>query len=821
MINTSQIYPSDFESKVGFDGVRRILSDLCQSDMGKTRCAEMEFLTDRTIILRLLHQTSEMVRALGEGSGFPSDSLYDIAPLLQEARVEGSFLTATALHKLRQSLRTMDSIRIFFCGSEEGKPKYPVLSQCFSEIQTFPDILKDIDGIIDRFGELRDTASPRLYELRRSIASVQSSMSTVMQRVMDRAVSAGIIDRDIAPAMRDGRLCIPVDAVKKKSVSGIVHDRSATGKTIFIEPGEIVEAGNRLRELQLDEQREQVIILTAATDKLRPYFEDVIASVRMLGVFDFIRAKAKFALMIDGQLPTLEQNMEIDWYHAVHPMLLISLRRQNREVVPLNIRLGGEKRILIISGPNAGGKSVCLKTVGILQYMLQCGLLPSVHSNSHFSVFNKIFIDIGDQQSIENDLSTYSSHLRNMKKFLLSSDTYTLLLADEMGSGTEPQIGGALAQAILLKLNEKKAMGIVTTHYQNLKTLADTTEGFVNGAMLYDRQHLKPLFQLSVGTPGSSFALEIAGKIGLPKEVVDKAKEIVGEEYVKMDSYLLDIARDRRYWANKRLAIKEKEQKLDRLLSNYEESAGVLRQQRAAILRDAKSEAKDIMATANAKIERAILEIRKSQAEKERTKEIRKELDDYRSSLSDERKSDSLPKELKPLKHKSRSKTKVKAEFQSEDNNKIEVGSYVKMNDGGVVGQVNSIEGKKAEVVFGSLRTIVPLTKLIVTKTPKSSERANLGSPVVSDDSRQRQLKFRQELDVRGMRADEALQALIYFMDDAVQFSASRVRILHGTGHGILRQIIRQQLSVTPGVKSFADEDVRFGGAGITVVELS
>ncbi len=816
------IYPTDFETKIGFDGVRRLVSDYCQSPMGRRHCDAMEFLTDRDAITRLLRQTSEMVQAITSGTNMPSDTLHDVVPSLSEAHVEGSFLTANVFYRLLQTLNAMSAVRRFFCGdSDTQTPVYPELSYCFSEIQSFPAIAKEIDGTIDRFGELRDTASPRLYELRRSMTSAQASMSSVMQRVLDRAIASGVIERDTTPAVRDGRLCIPVDSGQKKSVNGIVHDRSTTGKTVFIEPSELVEAGNRLRELQLEEQREQVIVLTALTARLRPYFNDISQSVSLLGLFDFIRAKARFAIEVDAQMPVIEQQQEIDWYHAVHPILLLTLRRQGREVVPLNIRLGGDNRILVISGPNAGGKSVCLKTVGIVQYMLQCGLLPTIYSNSHVSVFDKILIDIGDQQSIENDLSTYSSHLRNMKMFLLSSDASTLLLADEMGSGTEPQIGGALAQSILLKLNEKKVFGVVTTHYQNLKTLADNTEGFINGAMLYDRQRLQPLFQLSIGSPGSSFALEIAGKIGLSSDVVETAKKIVGEEYVKMDKYLLDIARDRRYWTNKRLSIKEKEQKLDRLLSTYEESAGTLRQQRAAIIRDAKEEAKEIMSTANAKIERAILEIRQAEAEKARTKEIRNELEDYRRSLNDETTADrGLPEELKPLKHRSQSSKYHQKKTVETNKVTIEIGSHVRMSDGSVIGKVISMEGKKAEVAFGSLRTRVPVSKLVIAKAPKDNTTTVLSASTYND-SRERQLKFRQELDIRGMRGDEALQALTYFLDDAMQFSASRVRILHGTGHGILRELVRQQLRAIPGVKSYADEDVRFGGAGITVVELA
>ncbi len=816
---TNNIYPTDFEEKIGFDGVRREILEYCQSPMGKRHVDKMVFLSDTKMVESRLRQTNEMLSALRNGADIPSDTLHDVVPSLKEARAEGSFISAKNLYRLLQMLNTVESVRSFFCYPRRGSDSldWPALAECLGGMESFPLIAKDIDAVINKFGEIRDTASPRLYELRRSIASASASMSSVMQRVFDRAVSEGSVDKDTAPTMRDGRLCIPVEASKKRSVNGIVHDRSATGKTIFIEPAELVEAGNRLRELQLDEQREQVIILTSLTARIRPEFDAIAKSIELLGLFDFIRAKAKFALDVGAEMPVIEERPEIDWFHAIHPMLLISLRKQGREVVPLYIKLDSKHRILIISGPNAGGKSVCLKTVGIVQYMLQCGLLPTLHSNSHVGIFKKIFIDIGDEQSFENDLSTYSSHLRNMKHFLLHSDSSTLILADEMGSGTEPQIGGALAQSILISLNKKRVISIVTTHYQNLKTLADVEEGFVNGAMLYDRQHLQPLFQLSIGSPGSSFALEIASKTGLPKDVIEQAKDIVGSDYVKMDKYLLDIARDRKYWSSKRLNIKEKEQKLDRLLSSYEDTAGSLREQRAAILREARQEAQEIMATANSKIERAILEIRQAEAEKERTKEIRRELDNYKKSLEGNGEDSNEPAALKPLRHKSKSK---KVERPVAVKKEIAVGDHVKMEGGGVVGKVLDIKGNKAEVVFGALRTLVDIKKLTSAKAPKPTINATTVTSQTISDSRERQLKFRQELDVRGMRGDEALQALTYFLDDAMQFSSSRVRILHGTGHGILRELIRQQLKSTPGVKSFADEDVRFGGAGITVVEL-
>lgn len=699
-------------------------------------------------------------------------------------------------------------------------------------MQSFPELISVINASINKFGDIKDTASDKLYELRRSLRAASGSMSKSMRRVLDRAIAEGVVDKDVAPSIRDGRMVIPVEAGKKRSIAGIVHDASATGKTVFIEPLEVIEAGNHIRELEMDIRREEIEILKQICSQLRPYVADMAAICRVLAKLDFIRAKAKYAVEVDARLPHLEKDRIIEWYHAVHPVLLESLSRQGKETVPLTLTLDDRNRMLIISGPNAGGKSVCLKTVGIVQYMLQCGMLPTVYENSHCGIFDNIYIDIGDEQSIENDLSTYSSHLRNMKYFLQHTSKRTLILADEMGSGTEPQIGGALAQAILEKLAKTHCLGIITTHYQNLKTFAGETEGFVNGAMLYDRQHLQPTFQLSVGNPGSSFAVEIARKIGLDRDVISKAQDIVGSDYVNLDKYLLDIARDRRYWENKRQNIKEKESRLDNLLALYEDKADDLKSQRNAILHEAKAEAKEILAGANAKIENTIREIRNAQAEKESTKKIRAEFDAFRKSVEDpdvDSAPDSaaaLPEALKDLKHKSRKRkddsrraAKTAGFAQKKD---MEVGDYVKMKGGNVIGKVTRIEGKRAEVAFGALRTMVALDQLQPSSPPKESAvtQAFGISSSTSESSRRRQLNFKPEIDVRGMRGDEALQAVMYFIDDAVQFNAGRLRILHGTGQGILKTLIRQQLDANPAVKTYRDEDVRFGGAGITVVDL-
>lgn len=822
------IYPSDFEVKIGFDSLRKAINDKCQSAMGKEEVDQMKFSSDFSYINRELSCVSEMMAILTSQLPLPLDSIYDVLPYLTEIRAEGSYMLATRLNQLLKMLQLMDNVVQFFKkmhDSESGTTKFPVLDSEFGSLDLFPFLIRAIESCINKFGEIKDNASPELYDIRSKIRASQGSMQRAMRKVMDHAIAAGVVDKDATPSIRDGRMVIPVTSANKRGIQGIIHDESATGKTVFIEPAEVVEAGNRLRELEIDERREIISILRNIAFTIRPHIDEIADSCRQIGRLDFIRAKALIAIDLDAQMPHIEKQPEIEWYHAVHPGLVMTLRPQGREVVPLNLTLTKDKRILIISGPNAGGKSVCLKTTAIVQYMMQCGIMPTLYSNSHMGIFESIFIDIGDEQSFENDLSTYSSHLRNMKFFVTHAGKKSLVLADEMGSGTEPQIGGALAQAILKQLGKSGCMGIVTTHYQNLKTFADSEPGFVNGAMLYDRQHLQPTFELSVGTPGSSFALDIASKTGLPKFIIDDAKEIVGSDYVNLDKYLSEVIRDRRYWANKRQNIREKEAKLDSLLSKYEETAGDLKAQRKAIINDARKEAKEILSTVNAKIERTILEIRNAEAEKEKTKELRKDLNEFKQKIleSDDETNNVIPKALAPLMHKSKrdNKQQVKAKTSNEQK-KLKVNDYVKLDGNNTTGVILSIKGKKAEVAFGALRTFIALDKLKSASKPKDSSLNSSSSFSVStsNESRQRQLNFKNEIDVRGMRADEALQAVTYFMDDAVQFSISRVRILHGTGHGILKTLIREQLRSNPSVKNFSDEDVRFGGAGITVVDL-
>jgi DNA mismatch repair protein MutS2 len=599
----------------------------------------------------------------------------------------------------------------------------------------------------------------------------------------------------------------------KRKINGIVHDESDSGRTVYIEPADVVEANNRIRELESEERREIVRILMVFSDSIRPYVLDMIQSYEFLGDIDFIRAKAKFAIRTDSVLPTIEPRQQLDFAEAIHPLLKMSLAKHGREVVPLNIRLDSKQRILLISGPNAGGKSVCLKTVGLLQYMLQCGLLLPLAESSNVGIFQNIFIDIGDEQSLENDLSTYSSHLLNMKMMMRQANYATLILIDEFGGGTEPQIGGAIAQAVLKRFNDKKAFGVITTHYQNLKEFAQDTAGIVNGAMLYDRQQMQPLFQLRIGNPGSSFAVEIARKIGIPEDVIAEASELVGQNYISADKYLQDISRDKRYWENKRQEIHHKEKKLESTIQRYEDEFDRIHAQKHEIIAKAKAEAQQLLDSSNATIERTIRDIKEAQAERERTKQVRAKLSQFKEKLQTDPSKESLPTTRKSSRLSSPSMEKVIGE--------LEIGSYVKMNGQSSTGRILKINGREALVAFGAVQINVKLNKLEPTQAPKSETRTvNIVRSTTQDQIRETTLNFTGEIDVRGLRGDECMQIIGLFIDDALVANASRVRILHGTGNGILRQLIRQYLNTIPEVTSYRDENPQFGGAGITVVDL-
>jgi DNA mismatch repair protein MutS2 len=845
------IYPQNFEQKIGFDQIRQLLKDKCLSTLGEERVTDMVFSDRFNEVEERLDQVTEFVRILQEEDNFPAQYFFDVRPSLKRIRVEGMYLDEQELFDLRRSLETIRDIVRFLQKSEneeeeETTSPYPCLKRLAGDITVFPQLIGKINGILSPYGKIKDNASAELARIRRELASTMGSISRSLNSILRNAQSEGVVDKDVTPTMRDGRLVIPVAPALKRKIKGIVHDESASGKTVFIEPAEVVEANNRIRELEGDERREIIRILMEFSNLLRPSIPDVLLSYEFLAEIDFIRAKALFSEQITGLKPAFENKQVIDWTMAVHPLLQLSLAKHGKKVIPLDIELDEKQRILIISGPNAGGKSVCLKTVGLLQYMLQCGLLIPMHERSHAGIFSNIFIDIGDEQSIEDDLSTYSSHLTNMKIMMKNCNERSLILIDEFGGGTEPQIGGAIAEAVLKRFNQKQTFGVITTHYQNLKHFAEDHDGVVNGAMLYDRHLMQALFQLQIGNPGSSFAVEIARKIGLPEDVISDASEIVGSEYINADKYLQDIVRDKRYWEGKRQTIRQREKHMEETIAHYQTEIEELQKSRKEILQKAKEEAEQLMQEANARIEYTIRAIKEAQAEKEKTRQIRQELNDFRESLDTltaKEQEEKIARKIEKLKEKQNRKKEKKANKNQENTLSAQAlaeqqakkeaerlaaivpGSYVKIKGQTSVGEVLEINGKKAIVAFGSIKTTVKLDRLERTNAqPKQADVSTKSTYISSqtqDSMYEKKLNFKQDIDVRGMRGDEALQAVTYFIDDAILVGMSRVRILHGTGTGILRTLIRQYLQTVPGVSHFADEHIQFGEAGITVVDLS
>ena len=868
------IYPDNFEHKVGFSEIRNLLKAHCLSTLGKEKVDEMSFSNDYDTVSEWLEQVREFRRLQQEADDFPMQYFFDVREAVSRIRLEGTHLEEEEVWDLRRSLETIANMVKFLNRGERREERgeivedipYPALHRLTEGVVTFPAMIRRIDSILDKFGKIKDSASMTLAGIRHELAKTESSISRTLYTILHAAQKDGLVDKDAAPTMRDGRLVIPVAPNLKKRVNGIVHDESATGKTVFIEPTEVVEANNRIRQLEAEERREIIRILTVFSDEVRPHVPDILNSYEFLAVIDLIWAKSQLADLTKAIEPTLLKRPHIDWIQAIHPLLSLSLEKQGKKVVPLDIILRGERReergeknaknegrLLIISGPNAGGKSVCLKTVGLLQYMLQCGLPIPVGDRSTCGMFNDIMIDIGDEQSIENDLSTYSSHLMNMKQMMRQANDSSLLLIDEFGGGTEPTIGGAIAEAMLKQFWEKKTFGVITTHYQNLKHFADDHEGVVNGAMLYDRHEMQALFQLSIGQPGSSFAIEIARKTGIPEEVIKDASDIVGSEYIQSDKYLQDIVRDKRYWEGKRQTIHQHEKRLEVSGQKLEATIEEIEQQRKDILRRAKEEAEELLRESNRKIENAIREIRESQAEKEAARRAREELNTFKEEIADidtTSNDELIARKIRQIQERKERREKRKAERLAKNSDErreekgerrengatpkeIAVGDTVRIKGLQSVGTVESIDGKIATIIFGSMKTKMRSERLEHAEAPKTQEKSKTeernaaiaGSYAnVSNDTRNvidnRKLNFKQDLDVRGMRGDEAINAVTYFIDDAILVGMPRVRILHGTGTGILRQLIRQYLATVPNVSHYRDEHVQFGGAGITVVDL-
>ena len=801
------IYPQNIEQKIDFQVIRDGLKGCCMSSLGKERVDAMQWLTHYPTVCDLLSCVREMMALLSDPAlAFPHGEIYDLREALSRIRIEGLFMDEAELFSLRKVLDYAAQLERFFATLD--KVKYPLLS-CESGVGRLNSLesrvgspksnigflIASIDAILDRYGKMRDNASPELARIRKEISASQGSVSRALNAILRQAQAEGILDKDASPTIREGRLVLPVPPAYKRKIGGIVHDESATGKTVFIEPQQVVEANNRIRELEGEERRERIRILLEITAKLRPEVPQILETENYLGEVDFLRAKALFAIDMHAIVPELSKHPMIDWREAYHPVLLLNFRRQGKTVVPLTIRLT-DNRILVISGPNAGGKSVCLKTVAMLQYMIQCGLPVPMNEASKMGFFKQLLMDIGDEQSIEDDLSTYSSHLRNMKHFVRYADAHTLLLIDEFGTGTEPMIGGAIAEAVLSQLNEQRAFGVVTTHYGNLKHFAERTEGIINGAMLYDRGQLKPLFQLSIGQAGSSFAVEIARQIGLPETIIQRATDIVGEEHIDYDKHLQDIARDKRYWENKRQNIRQREKHLEEKIAHYEEQLASIKAKKRAIIEEANAEAADLLRKSNATIERTIREIKEAKAEKKATQAARQKVESLKTKV-----------ERQASKTSPTSKTST------------------------------TTQSTKQPKVLRDLSDLKILTKnpAKLLQEQEANNRASgsrsLGQVRISnvtDELRRKKLSFNRELDIRGLRVDEALEMLIAYIDDALMVNAEQVSILHGTGTGALKQVVRDYLAerqksmrrLKSGDIVFHDGDPDRGGAGITIVEL-
>lgn len=889
------IYPDFFERKIGFTDIRTLLKGRCMSTLGTDWVDNrLHFLTAYDEVREALDRYADFARFSAEGGDEIECEFFDVREALVHARPERTYMEELDLYNLRRSLATAAAYAKAFtrtadgeedtpatpaeiANSKAGEPdgktgeadgsaneayggagasprRWPALARMAEGVRSFPDIIRRIDEALNKYGKVKDTASPELLTIRHQIETTTRGISHSLRSIISEAQTAGYVDRDISPTLRDGRLVIPVAPALKRKIRGIVHDESATGKTVFIEPTAIVEANNRIRELKAAERREVIRILHELTAMVRPHITEILDSQRFLSHIDYLRALHSFAATFGAVVPALSDEPRIDWAQAVHPLLQQSLARHGGKMTPLDISLPDGASILIISGPNAGGKSVCLKTAGLLQYMLQCGMPVPAGANSRAGVFEDIFIDIGDEQSLEDDLSTYSSHLLNMKQMMRSAGPRSLLLIDEFGGGTEPQIGGALAEAILDRFVRLRASGIITTHYQNLKHFAEKTRSVANGAMLYDRAKMQPLFMLQVGNPGSSFAIEIARKIGLPEEVIARAAEIVGQDYVMSDKYLQDIVRDKMYWETKRRNIRGKEKQLEEELARYEREMTALREERRTIIAEAKEEAKQLLRKSNALIENTVRAIREAQAEKEKTKEARATLTAFREEVeTNEEEQDRIARKIAQIRRRQERRGQgdtAKRRFQAgqeaaaaalsqktaqgspsrgggngaASERPLAAGDYVRIKGQNVVGRIDSIGGRSARVLFGMMYTQVETKRLERAEAPAKESGPGEAATFLGRETRdamyEKKLHYRPEIDIRGMHVDEALQAVSYFIDDSIQLEQGRVRILHGTGTGALRELVRNYLGTVAGVRSYRDEHVQFGGAGVTVAEL-
>jgi len=807
-----------------------MLNATCLSDLGQANVSGIAFISDIRLIRSMLDRTHEFVQILDAEKEFPVDHYHNLLPVLKKIRPEGTFMELSELVELKLSLESIKAVVNYFKGEEAEL--YPELKKMASGVKLYPFVTESINKIVTGKGKIKDNASPELAKIRKSLKEKAARVSSRMHSILRKAREDGLVDEDTELSVRNGRMVIPLRAADKRKIHGLVHDESATGKTTYVEPAEIVELNNDIRELEYAEKREIIRILIEFSSTIRPYLEDLADSYYSLGEMDFIRAKAVFAKRIYAIKPALSEEPGILWADAKHPLLFLNFKEQNKEVVPLDIELNTEKHILLISGPNAGGKSVCLQTVGLLQYMLQCGLLVPVKESSRFGIFKKLFLDFGDEQSIENDLSTYSSHLLNMKFFVRNADTGTLVLIDEFGTGTEPLLGGSIAQAILAQLNDQEVFGVITTHYTNLKHFASSAAGIENGAMLFDHQKMQPLFRLQMGKPGSSFAFEIARNIGLSEEILKVATENIGEDHIYFDKHLREIARDKRYWENKRSRIRKSEKRLDEVLTGYQEELEKIKKEKNEILNKARKEAEDLLQGVNRKIENTIRIIRETQAEKEKTKQAREELAALSKKIEVKQKEEDrrLDRKIEQLKRKEmnrqkRTREKIQPEVASnlqEKDKPVGVGDKVKMKGQEITGEVMEVQGGKLLVAFGNMITLLPVksVKRISHREFRQNSVEKRQGNSYMEEIQKRKLRFSPNIDVRGKRAEEALQIVQDFVDEAIVTGEKDLTILHGKGNGVLRQLIREYLGSVDVVSSYHDEHPDRGGPGITLVKL-
>ncbi|HEY8401581.1 MAG TPA: Smr/MutS family protein, partial [Cytophagaceae bacterium] len=766
------IYPKNLEQKLGFDQIRELLKQECQGPLGQAYIDKMRFCNDWELILKLINQTAEFQKLINQGEVFPSGNFIDANPYLNKIKPEGAFLSPEEFRELKVSLFTITACLEFI--DKKTDAEIPYLKELRKEVELDGGIYRAVDTIIDDRGQIRDDASIELREIRKRLLGEQARIRKELDKILKHLQKEGFTDQDTAITIRGGRMVVPVFAEHKRKVKGFVHDESATGQTVFIEPAEVLEINNEIKELEYQERREIIRILTKLTDYIRPFIPELRRAYTFSGLIDFIRAKAKFANQIEALKPTVEKKQVIKWIRAKHPLLYLSHKKQDKPIVPQSIHLDHQKRILVISGPNAGGKSVCLKTVGLIQYMFQCGLLVPVDEGSTLGFFDDLFIDIGDEQSLENDLSTYSSHLTNMRHFLNFAGKRSLILIDEFGTGTDPQFGGAIAEAVLDGLNKLRTFGVVTTHYSNLKTYAENTEGVINGAMRFDVQKLEPLYELEIGKPGSSFAFEIATKIGLPKDIIQASKDKLGTSQVSFDKMLRDLEVEKNKVREQSRRLQSKEQKLENTLNQYRELKDYLEQNKKKLLNDAKKEAKQLLLDTNQKIEATIREIKESQADKAKTRQLREELE--------------------------RLKEKIKPESEVlEDTPDVEVvggeikeGDLVRIKDSGAVGEVVAIKAKDAEIMIGDLKSNIKLSRLEkITRKDFRKQVLSNSSSFKGLDLNEKIAAFSPNLDLRGKRGEEALFEVDSLIDSAIIFGAKELRIVHGKGDGILRTLIR------------------------------